>query len=141
MDIPKAVQAISNNLDELEGSLGHAHDEASNASSEAYDAKHAAERAEEQADECVSSIENAQSELEEVREAFNELQERIDEMEQNEDGEKSPGLSDLQKDIARNKVRVLAAKKTHPSASAATIASALGIGEFLVKRILELEAT
>jgi chromosome segregation ATPase len=132
MDIPEALEAISESIDEIESQLSTASDEAGNASSNAYDAKNHAAEAEQQADYCLGSIEEAQGRLSTLRDEYQELVEQIDE------GEESGSASSLQKDIARWKVKVLALKKGGNSVK--VIANHLGIGEFLVSRILELEA-
>jgi chromosome segregation ATPase len=134
MDIPEALEAISESIDEIESQLSTAEDEARNASSHAYDAKGSAEEAETQADYCIGSIEEAQGSLSTLRDEYQELVERIDEDSQ---GEESGSASSLQKDIARHKVKVLNLKKKGHSVK--TIAKHLEIGEFLVSRILELE--
>ena len=136
MDIPEALDTISESIDNIESQLNTAEEEAGNASGYAYEAKDNAESAETQADYCRSSIEEAQSSLNALREEYQELVKRIDEDSQGED---SGSASDLQKDIARWKVKVLALKSQGMNLK--TIAEHLGIGEFLVSRILELEET
>ena len=136
MDIPEALDAINESIDNIDSQLGTAEGEAGNASSYAYDAKSAAESAEQQADYCIGSIEEAQSSLNALREEYQELVKRIDDDSQ---GEESGSASDLQKDIARWKVKVLALKSQGMNLK--TIAEHLGIGEFLVSRILDLEET
>ena len=136
MDIPEALDAISESIDNIESQLSTAEEEARSASSNAYDAKNNAESAEQQADYCTGSIEEAQGSLNTLRDEYNELVKRIDEDSQ---GEESASASDLQKDIARWKVKVLALKSQGMNLK--TIANRLEIGEFLVSRILELETT
>ena len=136
MDIPEALDAISESIDNIESQLSTAEEEARSASSNAYDAKNNAESAEQQADYCTGSIEEAQGSLNTLRDEYNELVERIDEDSQ---GEESASASDLQKDITRWKVKVLALKSQGMNLK--TIANRLEIGEFLVSRILEMETT
>ena len=138
MDIPEALDAISKSIDEIESYLSTAEDEARSASSNAYDAKASADEAETQADECIRSIESAQSSLNTLHDEYNELVERIDEDSQ---GEESGSASSLQKDIAKYKVKVLSLRSRNSSVTVKAIAEHLGIGEFLVSRILELETT
>lgn len=143
MDLHECLREISSSMDAIEEQLNEATSNAEaaknyadSAESEAYQAKEHAEYAESNCDEALSMLDTMRTE-------FAELQERIEEMERNAEGddgeEKSPHLSDLQKDIAKHKVKVLKLKEKHPTATAQQIAANLKIGEFLVKRILEVE--
>ena len=135
MDIPEAVEEMQSHIDELEGYLDTAREEAQSASNYAIEAREQASNSETYADYCVGTVENAMSELSEICQAFRELQDRLEE---EEGGEESAGSSDLQKDIARWKVKVMSWRER--GANAKQIAAKLDIGEFLVSRILEMES-
>lgn len=135
-EISKSIDAMEEELNNATCSANEARNYADSASSEAYSAQENAEAAEAAVDEALGMLST-------LRDEYNELVERIEELTvvEDEDGEKSVHLSDLQKDIAKHKVKVLKLKENAPRATAQQIAEQLGIGEFLVRRILELHTT
>ena len=143
MDLQGILSEMASSLDNLEEQFVNAENEAEAAELASYEAKQHAYEAEEKAEWAKSSAREGQAILGTLREEFSQLQELIEEMETNldEKGEKDPKLSDLQKDIAKHKVKVLKIKERNPGATSKAIAEHLGIGEFLVSRILELEST
>lgn len=143
MDLQECLAEISKSIDAIEEELGSATGYAADARSYADSANSEAYNAQECAENAESAVDEALSMLNTLRDEYNELVERIEELtvEEDEDGEKSVHLSDLQKDIAKHKVKVLKLKENAPHATAQQIAEQLGIGEFLVRRILELSTT
>ena len=122
-------------IDTLESEITTAHEEAQNAASCAEDASSQAYEAHQQAEYCQSTLDDAQDSLRALREAVDELP---DEDEESTAHESSTGSSDLQKDIAKWKDKVLKVHKTNSQLSVEKIAEHFEIGTFLVSRILEI---
>ena len=135
MDIPELLSALHESIDNAESRVNDAQSQACEASSNAQEARSYANEAEDRADSAYAEAEDALSSLSTMRDELNELQERVDELLAGE--ETGEGVSDLQKDINKWKVKVQhlhANGNTHEQ-----IAKHLEIGTFLVSRILELE--
>ena len=143
MDLQECLEEMTDSINQIEEQLINAESNANAAKCYAESAESEAYQAKEHAEYAESNIDDAKSILDTLREEFDELQERIEELtvEEDEDGEKSVHLSDLQKDMAKHKVKVLKLRQKHPSATVKQLAKHLGLGEFLVKRILESEGT
>lgn len=139
MDIPDLIHEIDQSLDTIESELGSAEQEASHASGYANEASSYAAAAEEYADNAVRRVNDAQEALSTLRDEFSQLVEQVEALiAKGTDAEaikENPAHSDLQRDMNKHKEKVL--RLHNEGANTRQIAQKLGIGEFLVSRILE----
>jgi len=136
MDITELLSELDSSIDTVEEHMNDAQNNAGEASGAAREAYQSASEAEDRADAAYSSAEEGLSAISTLREELSQLQEQVEELLRGE--ETGEGVSDLQKDINKWKVKVLAINANNPGISIEKIATHLEIGEFLVSRILEL---
>jgi len=139
MDITELLSELDSSIDTVEEHMNDAQNNAGEASGAAREAYQSASEAEDRADAAYSSAEEGLSAISTLREELSQLQEQVEELLRGE--ETGEGVSDLQKDINKWKVKVLAINAKNPSVSVEKIATHLGIGSFLVSRILEMNAS
>lgn len=139
MDIPELISEMDRSIDAIENELASAEEEAGNASSSANEASNYATSAEEYADDAVRRVNDAQEALSTLRDEFSQLVEQVEALiAKGTDAEairENPAHSDLQRDMNKHKEKVL--RLHNAGANVRQIAQKLGIGEFLVSRILE----
>jgi ElaB/YqjD/DUF883 family membrane-anchored ribosome-binding protein len=138
MDIQELMNELQSSIENAQSEIQNVINNADEAAGDAREAQSYASNAEDEAERASSDANDALQALGTLQDEFSQLRELVDDL-LKEEGD--PGGSDLQKDINKWKAKVLQIRAKHPSATPATIAKHLEIGEFLVSRILELNKT